>query len=65
MPKEAQKKIGRPPKPKGEAKDEVLTLRLTTDERKRSELAAKSAGVPLSEWARAAIVFAAEQQFRR
>lgn len=54
----AEKKLGRPPKPKGEAKAEVLTLRLTKDERKAVEIAAKRAGLPVSEWARRAIVAA-------
>ena len=51
----AAKKLGRPPKPKGEAKAEVLTLRLTTAERRGAERAAASAGIPVSEWARALI----------
>jgi len=50
--------MGRPPKPKGEARGEVLTLRLTPAERKAAEVAAKREGLPLSEWARAAIVAA-------
>ncbi len=54
----AAKKMGRPPKPKGEARGEVLTLRLTPAERKAAEVAAKREGLPLSEWARAAIVAA-------
>jgi hypothetical protein len=47
-----KKRMGRPLKPKGEAKAEVLTLRLTPAERKAAEAAAKRAGLPISEWAR-------------
>ena len=48
----AAKKMGRPPKPRGEAKVETLTLRLTIAERKAAEHAAKKEGLPVSEWAR-------------
>lgn len=51
-------KIGRPPKPKGEAKSEVLTLRLTATERKAAEAAAKKASLAVSEWARRVIAAA-------
>lgn len=54
----AAKKMGRPKKPRGEAKAEVLTLRLTKDERKAADAAAGRAGLPISEWARRAIVAA-------
>lgn len=60
----AAKKMGRPPKPRGEAKAEVLTLRLTKDERKATEAAAKRAGVPVSEWARRVIISAASTSER-
>lgn len=54
------KKMGRPPKPKGEVKHEVLTLRLTTAERKAADVAAKKAGLAVSEWARFVIVQASD-----
>jgi hypothetical protein len=57
----AAKKMGRPPKPKGEAKEETLTLRLTGAERRSAELAAKKAGVGVSEWARGIVVRALER----
>lgn len=56
----AAKKMGRPPKPKAERKAETLTLRLTKDERRGAEAAADRAGLPVSEWARRAIVAASE-----
>ena len=55
----AAKKMGRPPIPKAERKAEVLTLRLTKEERRCAEAAAKRTGLPVSEWARLAIVKAA------
>jgi hypothetical protein len=54
----AAKKMGRPKMPKGEAKAAVLTLRLTAAERRAADAAAKRAGLPVSEWARQAIVAA-------
>jgi hypothetical protein len=54
----AAKKMGRPPKPKGQAKAEVLTMRLTSAERSAAERAAEAAGVPISEWGRAALLAA-------
>ncbi len=53
---------GAPPKPKGEAKEETLTLRLTKDERRSADLAAKRVGLPVSEWARRAIVGAFDRE---
>jgi uncharacterized protein (DUF1778 family) len=43
---------GRPPLPKGEDRDVVLTLRLKAAERKALERAAKTAGTSVSAWAR-------------
>lgn len=53
---ETKPKMGRPPKPKAERKAETLTIRLTAIERKAAVLAAKRAGVALSEWARLTLV---------
>ncbi|HEY2408175.1 MAG TPA: hypothetical protein VGI10_19345 [Polyangiaceae bacterium] len=50
------KKMGRPRVDKAEKKSETLTLRLTEAERRAADKAAKREGVPLSEWARLAIV---------
>ena len=44
--------MGRPPKPAGEAKDQVYQLRLTEAEREQWEAAAKRVGQPLSTWIR-------------
>lgn len=52
----AAKKMGRPPKPKGEVKSVTLTIRLTAAERRKIEAAAKRDGVSVGEWARRAIV---------
>lgn len=60
----AAKKMGRPPKPKAERKAETLTLRLTKDERRSAESAADRDGLPVSEWARRAIVAAASGRAR-
>jgi len=52
MAKEKVKRLGRPPKPVGETKAAVLTLRLTAEERKKAELGAQQKGVSLSAWSR-------------
>jgi hypothetical protein len=51
-----KKKLGRPKLPKGEARTEILQIRLTKSELTDVENKAKSKGVVLSEWARTAIV---------
>ena len=51
----AAKKMGRPPKPKGEVKDVTLTIRMTAAERRKLEAAAKREGVSAGEWARLAL----------
>jgi predicted HicB family RNase H-like nuclease len=50
--------MGRPPLAKKERKAAHLSVRLTLDEHKAAERAAKAAGVALSEWARAVILAA-------
>jgi len=47
-----EKRMGRPPKPPGEAKSQVYQLRLTEAEREQWEAAATRAGQPLSTWIR-------------
>lgn len=46
-----RKRMGRPKLPKGESK-KVFTLRLSSDDLKTIEAAAKKAGVKVREWAR-------------
>ena len=53
-------RVGRPPLPRGQAKDAVLSLRLTPEELARVEHAANRAGQTASDWARADILRAAE-----
>ena len=48
-----QKRIGRPKLPKGEAKSEMVRVRVTPVELRALEAAAKSSGKDLTEWARA------------
>lgn len=52
-------RIGRPPIAKKERKATLLSVRLTEDERKTVERAAKASGVGLSEWARRVLLSAA------
>ena len=53
MPKQPKaRKAGRPPLPKGNAKDEFLRIRVTPDEREAIEAAAKSKKISASEWIR-------------
>jgi uncharacterized protein (DUF1778 family) len=46
------RKAGRPPLPKGNAKNETLRVRVTPDELKTIEAAAKSKRQSASEWIR-------------
>jgi hypothetical protein len=52
-------RIGRPPLAKKERKATLLSVRLTEEERREVERAAKTAGVGLSEWARRILLTAA------
>jgi uncharacterized protein (DUF1778 family) len=53
MPKQPKaRKAGRPPLPKGDAKAEFLRIRVTPDERKAIEAAAKNKKQSASEWIR-------------
>ena len=56
-------KLGRPKKPKAERRAETVLFRMTADERRAIELAAKRRGELLSDWIRAELVAAAEVQF--
>ncbi len=58
MPKQKQpkaRKAGRPPMPKGDAKNETLRVRVTPDELKAIESAAKSKKQSASEWIRSTL----------
>jgi uncharacterized protein (DUF1778 family) len=52
-------KIGRPTKAKGEQKDALITIRLSADERKAIDAAAKATGKKRSDWARNILTSAA------
>lgn len=52
------KRTGRPPLAKKERKAAHLSVRLTEDEHRAAERAAKKAGVALSEWARSVVLAA-------
>lgn len=54
-------RMGRPPKPKGEARGSLLSLRLTPVERAAIDLAAELAGQSASEWARILLIAAAKR----
>jgi hypothetical protein len=47
-----KRKAGRPPLPKGEAKDVITPIRFKQDERDKFDRAAIKAGLTLSEWVR-------------
>jgi uncharacterized protein (DUF1778 family) len=49
------KKAGRPPMPEGHAKDKYLRIRVTADERKAIESAAKSKKQSASQWIRSTL----------
>lgn len=56
-------KRGRPPLPRGEAKDAKLILRMTLAERHAIDEAAQRAGLSASEWARRVLTDAAAPAF--
>ena len=49
------KKLGRPPLPKGNAKAIMLRVRITPDEAKTVEAAARASRQTVSEWVRSTI----------
>jgi hypothetical protein len=53
------KRMGRPPLAKKERKAAHLSVRLTEDEHRTADRAAKVAGMALSEWARSVVLAAA------
>jgi uncharacterized protein (DUF1778 family) len=56
MPRQPKtRKAGRPRLPKGDAKDEFLRIRVTPDERKAIEAAAKGKKQSASEWIRSTL----------
>jgi uncharacterized protein (DUF1778 family) len=55
---------GRPKKPDDEARGNVLRIRLTTDERKTLDDAAKSRGLESSTWARMELLTLAKKLLR-
>jgi hypothetical protein len=52
-------RMGRPPLPKGKARDIVFTVRMSPAERDEIVQAAKRDGVPATQWARGALLRAA------
>jgi uncharacterized protein (DUF1778 family) len=55
MPQQKPKKVGRPSLPKGEAKAVMLRVRLTPDERRAIETAARTGKQSVSEWIRSTL----------
>ena len=55
----AKKRMGRPPLPKGEKKKTHVSVRVTVEEHRKIERAAKVAGVAVSEWTRMVLLTAA------
>ena len=61
MPKQPKpKRLGRPPLPKGNAKAVMLRVRVTPDERKAIEVAAKANNQKAAEWIRGTLATAIE-----
>ncbi len=58
MPQAKPKKVGRPKLPKGTAKAGKVQVRLSADEKKQIEAAAKASNQRVSEWARNALLAA-------
>lgn len=62
----ASKRMGRPPKPAAERRDEHVGVRLTGEERGALERAAEQSGRPLSDYVReAAIEYATKRRRKR
>ncbi|MBA3912710.1 MAG: ribbon-helix-helix protein, CopG family [Acidobacteriales bacterium] len=55
MSQKQAKRIGRPPLPKGEAKDSTVQVRLTAEEIRAIDSAAKATSQTRSEWIRSTI----------
>ena len=55
MPKQKAKKAGRPPLPKGDAKDETLRIRVTPNELRAIESAARGKKQSVSGWIRSTL----------
>jgi predicted HicB family RNase H-like nuclease len=52
MQRAKAKRLGRPPLPKGTVREKITPIRLQGDERTAFEMAARKAGLSLSEWMR-------------
>lgn len=59
-PKKKTSKPGRPPLPKGNAKAAMLRVRLTPDELRTIESAAKASKQTVSQWIRSRLIATAE-----
>jgi hypothetical protein len=59
MPMPKPRKVGRPTLPKGNAKDVMLRVRVTTDDLKTMKAMAKGNGQSVSEWIRGTLRTAA------
>jgi hypothetical protein len=55
MSRQKAKKAGRPPLPKGSAKNETLRIRVTADELRAYESKAKTSKQTVSEWIRSTL----------
>jgi predicted HicB family RNase H-like nuclease len=60
-----RKRMGRPPKPPGEAKSRYLQIRVEPKEKALFHAAAEAAGVAFSEWARKQLRAASEDELGR
>jgi predicted HicB family RNase H-like nuclease len=60
-----RKRMGRPPKPAGEAKSRYLQIRVEPKEKELFYTAAEAAGVAFSEWARKQLRAASENEVSR
>jgi hypothetical protein len=55
MPKPKAKKAGRPPLPKGDARNKFIRIRVTPEELKAIEVASKGKKQIISEWIRSTL----------
>lgn len=56
-----KRKAGRPPKPKGTAKTDTITVKLSAEDRVKVDSAVKTSGLGRSTWARKCLLYVAEQ----
>lgn len=56
-----KRKAGRPPKPRGTAKTDTITVKISAEDRAKVDDAVKASGLGRSTWARKCLLYVAEK----